>query len=416
MTELNDNQIEVNGAMKRASGWGGTILYYLASLRFALGVVFLIALACITGTLIPQGSQVEQYLERHPGGQGWIKVADTLGFTHVFYSWWFIALLFLLATSLVVCTQRRFMTMIQTTGAVRVRVAGSFISHVSLLLIFAGGVVRAVWSEKGVIGFREGEAVSHISGSDQPMHLPFEIRLDKFELEHYATPSASGKGQMDLLLARWTGSREETAIPVELQAGDTLIPAGGASPESPALHVTVERILPDFIVDTGTGEARSRSEQPNNPAIQLAVSGGGHTNRMWVFARFPDMTTPVGGQDGGPVPLQFRYIVNPARMAAAVEGAPIKAYKSTVEIIEGGKSVLTNTIAVNSPLAYGGFTFYQLSYNPEDLHWTLLQVVRDPSVPIVYGGFLLMMIGLTIVFCVGPYLDDQRKKRSGAVS
>ena len=114
--------------------------------------------------------------------------------------------------------------------------------------------------------------------------------------------------------------------------------------------------------------------------------------------------------------MQFHYIMNPSRMAAATEGAPIKAYKSTVEIIDQGVSVMTRTIAVNSPLAYRGYTFYQLSYNPEDLHWTMLQVVRDPSVPIVYGGFLLMMIGLTIVFCVGPYLDDQSKKRSGAVS
>lgn len=416
MSEPSDSQKDAGDSVSRIPGGVGMILSTLSSLRFALGVVFLIALACIAGTLIPQGAQVAQYLERHPGGQGWIRVSDALGFTHVFYSWWFIALLFLLAASLTVCTQRRFMTMRQTVGAVRIRVAGSFISHVSLLIIFAGGVVRAVWSEKGVIGFREGEAVSHVSGSDQPMHLPFAIRLDTFELEHYATPQASGKGQMDLLLARWPGSKAETAIPVELLAGGTLVPPGGASPESPALHVTVERILPDFVVDTGTGEARSRSEQPNNPALQLAIAGAGHTNRLWVFARFPDMTTPVGGQDGGPVSLQFRYIVNPARLAAAVEGAPIKAYKSTVEIIEGGKSVLTNTIAVNAPLTYRGFTFYQLSYNPEDLRWTLLQVVRDPSVPIVYGGFLLMMIGLTIVFCVGPYLDDQRRKRSGAVS
>lgn len=416
MSEPSDNPVETGDSLKRLPGVVGTILYYLSSLRFALGVVFLIALACIAGTLIPQGAQVDPYLARHPGGHGWIRIADALGFTHVFYSWWFIALLFVLAASLVVCTQRRFMTMRQTTGAVRIRVAGSFVSHVSLLLIFAGGVVRAVWSEKGVIGFREGEVVSHVSGSDQSMHLPFALKLDKFELEHYPTPQASGKGQMDLLFARGPGFKAELAIPVELNAGDTLIPDGGATPESPALRITVERILPDFVVDTGSGEARSRSEQPNNPALQLAVTGGGHTNRLWVFARFPDMTTPVGGQDGGPVPLQFRYILNPARMAAATAGAPIKAYKSTVEIIEGGKSVLTNTIAVNAPLTYQGYTFYQLSYNPEDLSWTLLQVVRDPSVPIVYGGFLLMMIGLTIVFCVGPYLDDQRKKRSGAVS
>ena len=97
-------------------------------------------------------------------------------------------------------------------------------------------------------------------------------------------------------------------------------------------------------------------------------------------------------------------------------GAPIKSYKSTVAVVEDGKEVLTRAIEVNTPLSYKGYTFYQLSYNPEDLSWTLLQVVRDPSVPIVYTGFLLMMAGLTTVFCVGPYLEDQRRRKKEARS
>jgi cytochrome c biogenesis protein len=40
----------------------------------------------------------------------------------------------------------------------------------------------------------------------------------------------------------------------------------------------------------------------------------------------------------------------------------VKAWKSTVTILEGGAGVLTQTIQVNKPLAYRGFNFYQTSY------------------------------------------------------
>ncbi len=109
------------------------------------------------------------------------------------------------------------------------------------------------------------------------------------------------------------------------------------------------------------------------------------------------------------MPLQFRFVSSAARQVMSRSQGPVKAYKSTVEFIENDKVVLTKLIAVNSPATFKGYTFYQLSYNPEDLRWTSLQVVRDPGVPVVYAGFLLMMVGLTVVFCVGPYLDDKRK-------
>ena len=411
--EGHQEQGRAPAAPVRSRGVAEFIAYHLASLRFALFIVLLIALACIAGTLIPQGEQVGQYLNRHPAGLGWIKVMDALGFTHVFYSWWFLALLMLLAASLVFCTRRRFQSMRVTTGATRIRISGSFISHVSLLLIFAGGVVRAVWSEKGVIGFREGEVVTQSNGDAVPVTLPFSVRLAKFELEYYKADAKDAKSQTDLLMIRWPEHQLQAAIPAEPNSSETLVPVNAGGADKSGLSVRVEQYVPDFVIDTSSGEAKSRSEQPNNPAVQVSIAGGGVTNQVWVFARFPEMTTPVNGAGGLPMPLQFRLVMSPGKMGD-VETGPIKAYKSTLEILENGAVALTKTIAVNSPLTYHGYTFYQLSYNPEDLRWTSIQVVKDPSVPIVYTGFLLMMIGLTIVFCVGPYLDDQRKKNGGA--
>jgi len=40
----------------------------------------------------------------------------------------------------------------------------------------------------------------------------------------------------------------------------------------------------------------------------------------------------------------------------------VKAWKSTVTVLEGGAGVLTRTVQVNKPLSYKGFNFYQTSY------------------------------------------------------
>lgn len=396
-----------SGAPPPRRGLASRIIQLLASVPFASVIVLLIALACIAGTLIPQGGQVEGYLASHPASESWFSVMGWLGLTHVFYSWWFLALLMLLAASLVVCTSRRFQAMRMTSGAIRLRITGSFISHVSLLTILAGGVVRAVWSEKGMIAFREGEAVSQCGGEESPMPLPFSIRLVRFELEHYAPPSPAAGERSDRLFVRREGAEGEQAIDVKEGVSVRLAtPSGDATGVA---SLAIERVVPDFVMDGATGEVKSRGDQFNNPAIQVAVTDGGVTNRAWVFARFPRRADAS-------MPYVFRYVVDPLRSAMASRGMPIKAYKSTVEIIDEGKVVLQRQIAVNSPLSYKGYTFYQTSYNPDDLSWTQLQVVRDPSVPIVYGGFMLMMVGLTIVFCVGPYLDEQRKKKSGGVA
>ena len=89
---------------------------------------------------------------------------------------------------------------------------------------------------------------------------------------------------------------------------------------------------------------------------------------------------------------------------------PIKSFKSTVKVVEGDEVVQTNLVEVNSPFQYKGYTFYQSGYNPRDLSWTSFQVVRDPGVPVVYAGFVMMVMGLFIVFYLNPWIEARNEK------
>jgi len=77
----------------------------------------------------------------------------------------------------------------------------------------------------------------------------------------------------------------------------------------------------------------------------------------------------------------------------------IKDYKSTLTIIERDKRVMTKTIEVNHPLKYKGIWFYQESYGSNGgKEYSGLQIVKDPGVPVVWGGCGLLVLGLIISF------------------
>lgn len=396
----------MNGNKQAQPSPRNPILGLLGSLKFALPIIVIIALACIAGTVIPQGSQVGAYLQRHPDAHGVMHVLTVMGLTRVFYSWWFVALLFLLAASLLVCTHRRYQAIGRSTGALRARATGSFITHVSLLLVIAGGVMRVLWGQKGMIQFHEGETATQVVSPEGAFALPFAVKLTDFELEHYATTSPAPSEAAGQLLVQWPEKQLAARLPATPGLSHPLTEPGAPADAPPAFKVAVLRYVPDFSMDGAGGEVVSRSSQPNNPAIQVAVMSGGATNTRWVFARFPDFGAHGGEPGASPLRLRFEM----AAGAMGREGPPIKAFKSTVQVLENGAAVLTRTVAVNSPLSYRGYTFYQTNYDPEDLTWSALQVVKDPGIPVVYAGFVLMMVGLTVVFCVGPWLDGQSRK------
>lgn len=70
---------------------------------------------------------------------------------------------------------------------------------------------------------------------------------------------------------------------------------------------------------------------------------------------------------------------------------------------KSGKNVVT-TIEVNRPFKIEGWTIYQLGYNTEMGRWSdlsVLELVRDPWLPVVYLGIFLMMGGAGFLFFTG---------------
>ena len=396
-----------------------TVLDVLGSLRFALLLVVLITVACIVGTMLPQGAQVGKYLAKNPGAASRMEFLTALGLTRVYSCWWFIGLLCVLSASLSVCTVRRYLASKRVRGNARWRVLGSMVTHLSILLILLGGVIRGAWGQKGYVELREGQTADAFQSRTGLTPLPFSVHLVDFEMERYEPqdapkdPQQSGDEGTGTLIVQWPGEDSATELPAELEVERILAPGSSTDPAE-EVRVKVLRYVPDFVVDMSTKEVGTRSDVPRNPAIFVSVADTAATNTYWLFSRYPDFNMHGADETSGERPrVQLGYRRSFVAERTKAPEAPIKDWKSSLQLLEGGQVVREKTIEVNVPLSYKGYTFYQSSYDPDDLTYTALQVVRDPGVPVVYAGFALMIVGLTIVFYVYPWLNTRKRKSGG---
>lgn len=370
----------------------------LSSMRFALGLVCAITVACIVATVLPQGSEVAEQLQNNPEAGRWLKRFAAAGLTNVFSSWWFIGLLATLGASLAACIGRRSKILFKSQGMARnerTRLVGTLLAHVGLLLTLIGGAIRIFFAEQGTIQFREGEqAAFYVTEDNQRAPLPFALRLVRFEVERYTASKDGNSGvQSEALSILCPGEVEIQDWPVALDVEREVMAKSPLTGSNETFRVTVLRRISDFTQDEGTHEIRSRSDEMVNPAILVRVTGAGVTSERWLFARYPDFDMSAHpGQEVPPVPFSMSYsvMVNPGAKAQ------IKSFKSTLQVLKQGGVVREQIVEVNAPLSYDGYVFYQSGYNENDLAWTSLRVVSDPSVPVVYLGFILLSIGAFI--------------------
>jgi cytochrome c biogenesis protein len=202
-----------------------------------------------------------------------------------------------------------------------------YIVHASLLLIFLGGIIDGVCGWRGYVALQKGQSVSQITLRDGgTKQLPFAVRCDGAGQENYKDGSPKkwwsklavvedGKelqrkeivvndplvyggvrfyqasygstGEMDklILTASLRASKGEPQE-IALSVGDTVQLDENTS-------VRLARFIPDYFVRDG--EVFTRSEQPENPAVQMFVESKntGKSVEVWL----PEISEIAHNQD-----------------------------------------------------------------------------------------------------------------------
>lgn len=319
---------------------------FFSSIKLAIWLLAIIAFFSLAGTFIPQSD--------------------------IYSSWWFILCLILLSLNLAVCLLNRLPFKKHSIGTV--------ITHLSILIIFFGAFIGIAYGEKGLVKIAKTEEIDSFMSKGGKVGLGFSVRLDDFIYTEYIDPK-----ERLLVYTLDSGEGQRLIAEINTETGVESDIAGTG------YRIKVLRYLSDFAMDTITKVAQTRSGTPNNPAIQVRLkSKAGQISTFWVFARFPDMHQKMDPN----FKFVYRWV-----------GRRPKDFISKVTILKENKELVKRDIRVNEPLSFGGYKFFQSSYDTEALAWSGLQIVRDPGVPVVYAGFILLIAGFTVIFYINPVIQ-----------
>jgi hypothetical protein len=91
----------------------------------------------------------------------------------------------------------------------------------------------------------------------------------------------------------------------------------------------------------------------------------------------------------------------------------VRDYISDLAVIENGKIVAEKNVEVNHPLHFGGYYFYQHSYDAQAAQYSILMVVSDAGLSVVYLGYLMLCAGVIWHFWLRDIFKKTRKTLYG---
>ncbi|AQS58949.1 cytochrome c biogenesis protein ResB [Desulforamulus ferrireducens] len=332
------------------------MLQSLSSMKTGLVLLLLLGAVAALGSLVPQGEQAEFYQIHY--GELLGNFLLLLSFDRLYSSWWFILLGVIFAANILICSLQRM------KGIQDIKSAGSVLLHVSILVIFIGSLLS------GLVGKSEYIEIGTADTADlSSIGFPgYQLTVTDFKIDYYETLEPK-QYISSLVLTNAQGNRvvEEISVNHPMKA------------EGLTIYQNSYGWLAKGRVAGGEGD--KSFELINGDELEL---DHGITLKT-IF--IPDFD-PISGTLHSRTPLPN----NPHLACALLRGEQLL----DVQVIPEGETSQVGSVAV---------TFEDYRY------YTGLEIKRDPGVKVVYGGFVLMLLGLAC-----RYLAPQKGRKVSEVA
>ena len=210
---------------------------FLSSARLAITLFLILAFISIFGTIIPQGEPSQFYFMKY--GSFWGKIILLLKLDDAYHSWWYIGTLFLFLVNLIACSIKRFpiswklykkdpleinpenlpykyqITLKGNPSEIENFICNKlkfkraekdfngkilfyrdlnrwahlsvYLIHFSVIIIIIGALIGAIWGYRGNMWIVEGQTSNTVLPfkSKEPIFLNFFVKLNKFTIEFY---------------------------------------------------------------------------------------------------------------------------------------------------------------------------------------------------------------------------------------
>jgi len=419
-----------NEAQDEGSLTGG-LWGLLQSVRTTIYVLPVLAIATTIGAVIPQKRPPEYYDMAY--GRMWGGALTAVGFDNIYNSTWFIILVGVLLLNLAACVARSFrraarqyrgpapetlarkleggrgcwqanstdpdakgrllgmlhrarFAVTESTGPkgqswllVRrwplAHYAG-IVTHLAIFLVAVGAVLgRLPWTSLDQrITFAEGETFP-----DTDKKLGFAVRLDHFRMDFYEGTDQPSLYESDVVLLDGDRELSKGMATVNRQVVYRGVALGQASWGLAGVRLTV----------TGPD---GKTEPANLPLTEMA---GPHGDTTWGFED-QSRIAMLGDQKSALVGMEFvpdtqagsTYPKHPAVAVQVVTGLAAKDH----QVHDVG------TVGLGEERSAGG---YRVRFD-DLVYVSTLSVRKDPGLPLVWLGFILVSLGMALMFYVRP--------------
>ncbi|MCP3889180.1 MAG: cytochrome c biogenesis protein ResB [Desulfobulbaceae bacterium] len=381
---------------------------FFASVKLAIFTLCTLATTSIIGTIIPQGEAVSFYVKNY--GPKSARFMQTLDIPEMYYSWWFIGLLGILSTNLLICSFERFPRVWKMINADNFKISperlakmsssrqwlkndssfdptklfallnsngwrgsskkvndgtlyfsqkgkwsrtGVYIVHLSILVIFTGAIVGHFQGFKGSVMIPERSLTEKIFSSKDSSSFPlgFEVRCNNFTIEFY-----------------------DNGMPKDYRSSLTILENG-------------EEIL-------------TRDIEVNDPLTYKGI-----TFYQSSYQGYQDFIFQISEKQSGdtkvfslPFQKQLSWEDKDLRFGIVnAEALGQRVVRSKIWFKKSKEPAVIEWLADNDTITMD-VSGKQYEIKAKQKYATGLQVAKDPGVWIVYVGCALMMIGLYMAF------------------
>lgn len=341
--------------IKKAGTALAPILKAFYSFKVILPVVFFYALACAVAT----------FIENDYG----TPAAHTI----IYKSWWFIALHIYLIIALIGSFIRSY--------AFKRKKYASLLLHSSFIVIIIGAGITHYLGKEGMMWIDERGTSSFYYSSDNFINIAaLDDSKGSWEKDYAAIPA-----NINVFKTLFSSSKiHESAMifgkPVEVLSQDvSLLPGMQGNKNAPM----VLRLLVSY-----NGESKE---------ITLIGGDGNPNDRMAVRDEIGGMKMSLNwGARKVELPFSLRLLEFDKQTYAGTDNP--SSFASQIEVLDpSGEIIMPFRIFMNHVLDFGGYRFYQSSYDFNEQsrrYTTILSVNHDPGKLPTYIGYTMLILGV----------------------
>ena len=336
------------------------------------------ALLWVVGMTVVMG-----LIRQAPSGHAPNASTDLLGFSQMIASWPFVLLYFWMVTAL-------GLTILRASFPFKWRRLSFLLNHIGLFVALIAATLGNADMQRLKMTTRMGNAEWRATDDKgQLIELPLAIELKDFTIDEYPPKL--------MLIDNETGRTLPEKSPVHV-----LLEEGVTKGTLQDWQLTIEQSIP-MAASVATEDALKFTE----------FHSMGATYAVYLKAvNQKNQTTKEGWVSCGSFLFPYKAIrLDSLTSLVMLEREP-QRFASEVKIYTQEGTITEGTIEVNHPMEIEGWKIYQLSYDETKGRWSdvsVFELVRDPWLPFVYAGIIMMMAGAVCLFVSAQKRKEEDK-------